>query len=221
MRTPSPGDLLGALALMGLATYVVAYSYERAFYETFGMSPEDAGHDYTVVVARAATAGVVVAAFIAAALTVTAGAVAVAARLFSDVRAVRTSARALNSLMPRHVLLGSAVAALVLAVPAWSAGEADARRLVRQPRAKSTASFWQAAVGISTPLVTVTWTPPGGEPQTAVARILAVADTWTVYDLNSCLVRRLPSGATAAVHRLPLDTSNVEDPRVARLPTCR
>jgi hypothetical protein len=48
-------DVTGTLGLLGLAVFVFCYTYERAFYDTFGLSPEDVGQGYGVIVGKAVT----------------------------------------------------------------------------------------------------------------------------------------------------------------------
>jgi hypothetical protein len=52
---PPPGEIGAGLALLGLLAFVVCYSYERSFYATFTVSPDDVGQGYAVILGKAAT----------------------------------------------------------------------------------------------------------------------------------------------------------------------
>jgi hypothetical protein len=52
---PPPGEIGAGLALLGLLGFVVCYSYERSFYATFTVSPDDVGQGYAVILGKAAT----------------------------------------------------------------------------------------------------------------------------------------------------------------------
>jgi len=104
----------------------------------------------------------------------------------------------------RGVFAVIALVLLVAVLRAWDAGADDARRLLRTGDARAHASIWQFLLGVPTPAVTITWTQAGEtRPRQAPARLLGVdGDTLTVYDLNDCLLRRLPAGAATTTSRI-------------------
>lgn len=244
---PPPGEIGAALALLGLITFVLCYSYERAFYGTFAVSPDDVGQGYAVILGKAATGAALLAALAApAALSPSllhlmrrgvrqriwehAGAVAVAAIITSlytlvlgvvadlPLRAAgmtgllvgliggtlslaRPQLRARSQPRQRAwaVVAVGAVFALLVAGAA-SKGNDDSRELLRTPRATPSASTLQTLLGMNTPAVTLTWTPPGAPTtRTSVGRIIGSADGVLVFfDLGSCTLRRLTGGIAAA-----------------------
>ena len=52
---PAPAEIGAGLTLLGLLAFVVCYSYERSFYATFAVSPDDVGQGYAVILGKAAT----------------------------------------------------------------------------------------------------------------------------------------------------------------------
>lgn len=242
-RPPDAGDVLAAAGVLGLAAFAVCYSYERAFYGTFGLEPENAGQGYAVIVARAASGALLVAALFGAAAVGPAAAVLLRHRF---ARWTRAAGRALSAAVAAAagwsaaavaflaagmdpsdaarvaVSFGALAAAFALAGPAvegrprngrlraglavvllllvvaraWDAGAADSRSLLRAGDARASASLWQQWLGLATPAATAVWTEPGADrPSTATVRIIGSDGGATVvFDLDACLLRRIPSG---------------------------
>jgi hypothetical protein len=262
-----------------LACFVVCYDYERSFFATFGLSPDDVGQGYPVILGKAATGAAVYLALAApiasgpwlirwlggrlhiqhrflklalapiASATVTAvflaaisfagglppwpgaavGAVLglttttwTATAVAAPVRASAIGLRRLSRIR-RYAAPGVALFA-VLVVAAAHAGTQDSRRLLHLPHATPYASHWQELLAMNTPAVTETWTVPGdGRQQRAVVRLIGSADQVIVsFDLDACVLRRLPSGNVTTASRVAgagIDASST-DRSGSALPRC-
>lgn len=93
---------------------------------------------------------------------------------------------------------------LLLVAGAYRLGSHDSRALLRTPRAVPGSSVWQSLLGMQTPATTVTWVAPGEtKSRRTTGRIIGSADQLLViFDLEACVLRRLPSGTVAAEVRL-------------------
>jgi hypothetical protein len=275
----SPGDLLASVGLVGLACFVLCYDYERSFFATFGLSPDDVGQGYPVILGKAATGAAVYLALAApiasgpwlirwlggrlhiqhrflklalapmASATVTAvflAAISFAGGLppwpgaavgavlglttttwTATVVAVPVEASAVGvrrlSRIRRYAAPGVALFA-VLVVGAAHAGTQDSQRLLRLPRASPYASHWQELLAMNTPAVTVTWTVPGeaGQKRAAARLIGSVDQVIITFDLDACMLRRLPSGNVMTASRIAgasIDASST-DRAGSALPRC-